>query len=304
MKKIVLIILSVISLSLCSCGDKSSKHDNAYYNFETSNYSIEIPSNWVKKDSEDATYFYANDSNFIMVSAPKFKMDYYMPLSDSFIEEFAESMCSELDLIGNPQYERVTMTNKIRGFEVIVQCNMNECNYYIHQFVFFNDGNLNGVGLLCEYDKINDYLPTFKKALETISISTKISNEEDKSNLSEPQVIDYLFKQGFDFKAEELTSVYTTQYIYVSSEENEIAFQKIKNPLIGNMYSWCNRDVNDEWAEIKNTYENDTPEERQQYTEYRKWLDYHGLTSYQLTDALDYYHDNVKEYNQMPTSIE
>lgn len=304
MKRSAIIISIVISIFIRSCSSNSSKNNNLCYNFETSNYSIDISSDWAKEDGENATYFYANDSNFIMIANPEYDADYYIPFSDSFIDEFVEGMCGELDVIGKPQFEIVTLKNKIRGFEVILKCNMNGYDYHMQDFVFFNDGYLNIIGLLCEYDKTNDYLPTFKNTLETISITNEISPNDYKGNLSDFQIIDYLFKQGFDFQADESTSVHTTQYIYVSSEENEILIQKIKNPLLGNMYTWCNQDVNDEWAEIKNTYENDSMEEKQQYREYEKWLDYHGLSSSQVTDALDYYHDNVTEYNQMPTTLE
>ena len=304
MKKNTIIILITIILSLfCSCDVKMS-NNTLFYNFETNNYSIDVPSNWVKENGENTTYFYAEDSNFIMILTPEFNVDYYLPFSDELIDDFVEGVCSELEVVGKPQVERVTLKNRMRGFEVVVKCYANGKNYHLQDFVFFNEGYLNSVALACEYEKADDYVPIFKKTLETISIKNEVLPGDDKSTFSEQQIIEYLFRQGFDFQARESTSVYTTQYIYVSSEENEIAFQKIKNPILGNIYTWCNKDVNEEMAEIKKTYENDTLEKQRQYNEYEKWLDYHGLTSSQLTDALDYYHDTVTVYEKLPTTSE
>lgn len=114
-------------------------------------------------------------------------------------------------------------------------------------------------------------------------------NKEKIATYSNVEVIEYLQDQGYKFENTELTSRYTTKYVYVSNENNEIVFQKFINPLIGTNYSWKNSNINDEWADIKSTYNNDSVEERRQYREYEKWLEYEGLTSKQLTDALDYY---------------
>ena len=122
----------------------------------------------------------------------------------------------------------------------------------------------------------------------------------DKSGFSDAEVIDYLQNQGFEFSATE-GSTGSTKYIYVSNPENEIAFQKITNTYLGLMYSWQNGDVNDEWAEMKSTYNNDTDDKQKQFNEYEKWLKYHNLTSKQITDALDYFESNVDEYEKMPS---
>ena len=44
-----------------------------------------------------------------------------------------------------------------------------------------------------------------------------------------------------------------------------------------------------------------TDEEKKQFKAYEKWLEYHNLTSKQVTEALDYYESNVVEYEKMPT---
>ncbi|MBP3480173.1 MAG: hypothetical protein J6K66_01040 [Clostridia bacterium] len=137
------------------------------------------------------------------------------------------------------------------------------------------------------------------------SITGDVSFDEDVSAYSDWQVISYLEENGYNFKASEMTrtyttSTYTTRYIFVYDSEFEICFQKITNSLIGKRYSWKNSNTNDEWAQIKDTYENDNNEKEEQYSEYKKWLKHLGLTSKQVTDALDYYESTVTEYEQMP----
>lgn len=126
------------------------------------------------------------------------------------------------------------------------------------------------------------------------------STSVDKSGFSDADVIEYLQNQGFEFSATE-GSTGSTKYIYVSHNDSKIAFQKITNTYIGILYSWKNGDINDEWAEMKSTYENDTDEEKKQFKAYEKWLEYHNLTSKQVTEALDYYDSNVVEYEKMPS---
>ena len=122
----------------------------------------------------------------------------------------------------------------------------------------------------------------------------------DKSGFSDADVVEYLQSQGFEFSATE-GSTGSTKYIYVSHNDSEIAFQKITNTYIGIMYSWKNSDINDEWAEMKSTYENNTDGEKKQFKAYEKWLEHHNITSKQVTGALDYYESNVVEYEKMPS---
>ena len=136
-------------------------------------------------------------------------------------------------------------------------------------------------------------------------VSSGCSNRDevtsiDKSGFSDADVIEYLQNQGFEFSATE-GSTGSTKYIYVSHNDSEIAFQKITNMYIGIMYLWKNGDINDEWAAMKSTYENDSDGEKRQFKAYKKWLEYHNLTSKQVTDALDYYASIVVEYEKMPS---
>lgn len=114
----------------------------------------------------------------------------------------------------------------------------------------------------------------------------------DRSTFSNSDVIEYLKSQGFEFSATE-SSTGSTKYIYVSHNDSEIAFQKITNAYIGTLYSWKDGNINDEWAEMKSTYENDTDGEKKQFNAYEKWLKYHNLTSKQVTEALDYMQESL-----------
>ena len=116
--------------------------------------------------------------------------------------------------------------------------------------------------------------------------------DENVSEFSDSQVIEYLENQGYVFEISEHTAVYTTKYVFVSNAENGIVFQKYINPLIGTHYTWKNGDINDEWADIRSEYENEKDEEKQQYKEYKKWLKFQGLSSAQLTSALDFYEEH------------
>lgn len=127
----------------------------------------------------------------------------------------------------------------------------------------------------------------------------KERKKEEISKYTAREVVEYLEEQGYKFKNSEYTYIYTTKYVYVSNENNSIAFQKITSNIIGISYSWKNGDINDAWPEIKSTYKNKTDEEEKQYKEYEKWLEYEGLTTKQLTDALDYYGNYGGEYEKM-----
>lgn len=121
---------------------------------------------------------------------------------------------------------------------------------------------------------------------------TSVINE-DKSQYTSSQVIDFLEQEGYKFNVSERSTLsgINSRTIYVNHETNEIWIQKIIDPYIGTLYNWHNGDINDKYAEIKNTYKNDE-EEQKQYKEYQKWLKYYNLTNKQIIDALDYYDEN------------
>lgn len=118
--------------------------------------------------------------------------------------------------------------------------------------------------------------------------------KEDKSNYTSSQIIEFLEEQGYEFKTHSDSTLMgiDRKYIYTYDENSTIWIQKIVDPYTGTSYSWHNSDLNDEYAEIKNTYKNTEYDEEQQYKEYQKWLKYYGLTNKQMIDALDYYDEN------------
>ena len=120
------------------------------------------------------------------------------------------------------------------------------------------------------------------------------NNEEiiDKSKFSAPKVIEYLESRNFQFRIDEHTSIKTTRYVYVPNDESGITIQKITNYYLGTMYLWKNEDINDEWAYIRGEYQNDSDNEKKQYKEYQKWLEYEGLTTKQVVEALDYFDEH------------
>ena len=134
--------------------------------------------------------------------------------------------------------------------------------------------------------------PTINQA-----ISENEHSQSDISLYSEIEVITYLETNGYIFHATKNTSsTYTTKYIFTTNNENDISISRMSSPILGTCYLWKNEDINDKWAEIKNTYENDTIEKENQFSGYQKWLKHLGLSSRQLTDALDYYDETLAEY--------
>lgn len=118
--------------------------------------------------------------------------------------------------------------------------------------------------------------------------------KEDKSQYTSSQVIEFLEEEGFTFKVSTKQTLIgkDSKTTYAYDNNSTIWIQKIDDPYIGILYNWHNSDLNDEYAEIKNTYKNEEYEEEQQYREYQKWLKYYGLTNKQIIDALDYYDEN------------
>lgn len=123
-------------------------------------------------------------------------------------------------------------------------------------------------------------------------------NTKDISAFSDKQVIEYLEDKGYTFSAMQSIREDATKYIYISNKNNGIIIQKYDNHLIGTHYVWKNEDINSEWCDIRIDYENNTAEKEKQYSEYEKWCKKLGISTMQLTDAIDYYQSNVKEYEK------
>lgn len=127
-----------------------------------------------------------------------------------------------------------------------------------------------------------------------------IKKLNDKTNLSASEVVNYLQKQGYEFESTKSTvSQNTTYYIYADNKNEKISFQRIDNVFLGVMYEWKDSTINDEWAEIKKTEENDTTAKKKQYEAYQKWLTKLGLNDTQIIEALDYYYNNNDGFKNM-----
>lgn len=117
---------------------------------------------------------------------------------------------------------------------------------------------------------------------------------KNKGSYTSFQIIEFLEEEGFEFKMKRDSTLMgiNRKYIYAYDDSSTIWIQKIVDPYTGTSYTWHNSDLNDEYAEIKNTYKNDGYKKEQQYKEYQKWLKYYGLTNKQIIDTLDYYDEN------------
>ncbi len=132
-------------------------------------------------------------------------------------------------------------------------------------------------------------------SIATIFIINKLNN---KTNLTEKEVIEYLEQKNFEFEALKLDAT-KTYYICVTNTEEEIYFCKMEDDFMGEHYFWRNKKINNERADIKNIEENKKNEEKEQYTEFLKWLDKIGLEDTQIINVLDYYNKNTKIYKSM-----
>ena len=117
------------------------------------------------------------------------------------------------------------------------------------------------------------------------------SSYTKNTNLSEQELVTYLQNKGYKFSANKDTiTTITTYYIYV--DNGDIAFQRIDNPYLGTIYSWKNDNINNEWANILEPDKNTKENEKQQYSEYLKWLNNIDLSKSQIITVLDYYYKN------------
>lgn len=141
------------------------------------------------------------------------------------------------------------------------------------------------IGMICSIALLSVLAACGNKTTDDLGKTTT----KDLSNYSHPEIVEYLEGEGFEFSYEVYEETFTTTYVYVNNKNNAIAFQKIDNPIIGVQYKWKNGDINEEWADIWSTYENDSMEKQRQYDAYEKWLSAEGITTNQLVGAMDYY---------------
>ncbi len=154
---------------------------------------------------------------------------------------------------------------------------------------------ISGVAIFACFLIVFGILAIAKFVFHSRAISDMTSENIEK--YTNAGVIEYLEDKGFKFSLSALLSSYgSTEYVHVSNPENNISFQRYTNPMIGTTYCWNDSSVNDEWADIQSSYENDKAEELTQFKKYEKWLKFMKLSSSQIVDALDYYKNNALDY--------
>lgn len=130
-----------------------------------------------------------------------------------------------------------------------------------------------------------------------------ISKEKEPSEYSPKQVKEYLEEKGYVFEAYELgaSNEYsnTPKYITISNENENISIVKMVGNDLSEHYLWSDTDINDNIALIKETEKNIAEENKAQFTEYNEWLSNLWLTSAQVIEVIDYYHESVSEYKDM-----
>ena len=180
-KSICLFWVVMIAVIFVSCGEKTErmtqnetvKYEKNYVAFETNNYSLDIPADWVKKDAETHTY-YANDTNFLMISEPAYDNTISGPYSDALINEVVEGLSSGLEVLKDPYIERVSLKNGIKGFYVNYEWIEGERACTMWTFSFVNQGYYNMIAFVGISEEINRYKVAYEKVLESIKLKTTV----------------------------------------------------------------------------------------------------------------------------------
>lgn len=103
------------------------------------------------------------------------------------------------------------------------------------------------------------------------------------------QIYDYLRAKGYYFGTVHAAVAGTTKSIYVSNQYSSVVFMKQYSTLTGSSYTWSNKRVNQEWAEMWFLHRNETDGQRQQYEDFIRWLRFEGLQPWQIVSALDWF---------------
>lgn len=117
----------------------------------------------------------------------------------------------------------------------------------------------------------------------------KARQQQDNTNLTTFEVMEYLQSNGYKFEVEDYTYIYTTHYVILRNDADGIWIQKIINDLTGTYLTFKNDLINDEHANITSEAANETEDKKQQYKAFLNWLEDMGLTKRQLNDVLDLY---------------
>ena len=100
------------------------------------------------------------------------------------------------------------------------------------------------------------------------------------------QIFDCLRAKGYCFRT---IHTGTTRFVYVSSQYSSVVFMKRYSTLTGSSYTWSNKRVNQEWAEMWNVYRNETEDQKKQYEDFLRWARFEGLQPWQIISVLDWF---------------
>ena len=103
------------------------------------------------------------------------------------------------------------------------------------------------------------------------------------------QIYDYLRARGYCFSTIHTAVGGTTRFVYVSNQFSSVVFMKQYSTLTGSSYTWSNKRVNPEWAEMWFLHRNETIAQQQQYEDFQKWLRFEGLQPWQIISVLDWF---------------
>ena len=181
MKRIIsLMLVTIVVIVVSSCGTNTNTQIERFYKVETNNYSLDIPAEWTEKNGENVTYYYANSSNFVMISEPEYSDAYLEPMSEEFINEYIDGICGTLELIEKPQYKETSLGNGIKGIEINIKCQINDDDCYFDVFVFTNRGYLDSIAFIGSQKELDQYSATYDEILKSIRI---VSAEESQTSI-------------------------------------------------------------------------------------------------------------------------
>lgn len=134
------------------------------------------------------------------------------------------------------------------------------------------------------------YLISSKNSSE---LASNKSYSIDGSQMNDTELIEMLKKEGYNIEVTSSNASSVTTYIILSNDTEGIIIQRIYNPYIGTQMTFRDKNLNDEYADLLYSGDNDTNEKEQQYKAYQSWLEKYNITKTQLSDMLDTYYDEI-----------
>ena len=116
----------------------------------------------------------------------------------------------------------------------------------------------------------------------------------DGSKMNDEELLKMFEKEGYSIDITTRNTSVTTTYILLTNTTEGITIQRMYNPYIGTQMTFRDENVNDEYADLLYSEDNDTNEKKRQYKAYQSWLEKYNITKTQLSDMLDrYYAENA-----------